>query len=104
MVLILSTPSLWLGMLCGFVFMSLPHSHCSGVTPAAVPPAIPDDFERRVRTLEQQVQRLTETIVRRDGASNPRQGGNGFWYVLTFAGWMMVPLVVAFMYHYKKTL
>ena len=63
------------------------------------------DLERRVRTLEHQVQRLTNTIVnsRASGAQSSQQG-NGFWYVLTFTGWMMVPLVVVFMYHLKKSL
>lgn len=67
-----------------------------------VPPANLTDIERRVRTLEQKVQRLTETIVRREGTGIPREG-NGFWNVLTFAGWALVPLFLAFMYHYKKT-
>ena len=83
----------------------LPHA-CSKVEPnvsqAVVLPANLMDIERRVRTLEQQVQRLTETIVRREGAGIPREG-NGFWNVLTFAGWALVPLFLAFMYHYKKT-
>lgn len=60
-------------------------------------------LERRVKSLEQRVDRLTETVIRRDGGATLRQG-NGFWYVMTFAGWMMVPLIVAFMYHYRKAL
>ena len=87
-------------------------SHCSGATPAAVPPAIPVDIEQRVKTLEQQVKRLeqqvkrlTETVVHREGTdSSRRRQGNGLWYVLTFAGLMTVPLVVAFMFRYKKAL
>lgn len=72
------------------------------VDQAVVPPANLTGIERRVRTLEQQMQRLTETIVRREGAGIPREG-NGFWNVLTFAGWALIPLLLAFMYHYKKT-
>ena len=64
------------------------------------------DLERRVRTLEHQVQRLTNTVVNSRPAtqSSASSQGNGFWYVLTFTGWMMVPLVVVFMYHFKKSL
>ena len=70
-------------------------------------PALPANvigLERRVKSLEQRVDRLTDTVIRRDSGGSLRQGNNGFWYVMTFAGWMMVPLIVAFMYHYKKSL
>jgi len=70
-----------------------------------MPPAIPADMEQRVKTLEEQVQRLTDTIMHTDGADSPRQRqGNGFWYVLTFAGLGMIPLAITLMYHYKKAL
>ena len=66
------------------------------------------DLERRVRTLEHQVQRLTNSVVNSRPAaaaqSSASNQGNGFWYVLTFTGWMMVPLVAVFMYHFKKSL
>ena len=64
------------------------------------------DLERRVRTLEHQVQRLTNTVVssRPSIASAGSNRGNNFWYVVTFTGWMMVPLIVVFMYHLKKSL
>ena len=69
-------------------------------------PALPTNvsgLERRVKSLEQRVDRLTEIAIHRDSGGSPRQG-NGFWYVMTFAGWMMVPLIVAFMYQYRKAL
>ena len=62
------------------------------------------ELERRVRTLEHQVQRLTNTVVNSRSVTQSSSQGNGFWYVLTFTGWMMVPLVVVFMYHFKKSL
>ena len=64
------------------------------------------DLERRVRTLEHQVQRLTNTVVnsRPVTQSSAASQGNGFWYVLTFTGWMMVPLLAVVMYHFKKSL
>ena len=58
--------------------------------------------------LEGKVQRLTESFLssqRSGGGDVGREGtdkGNGLWYVLTFAGWMMVPLIVVFMYQFKK--
>ena len=60
------------------------------------------DLDMRVRTLEQQVQRLKDVAVNRGGVVHPDRGGNNFWYVVTFAGWMMVPLIVAYMYRYKR--
>ena len=64
------------------------------------------DLERRVRTLEHQVQRLTNTLVssRPGTASAGSNRGNNFWNVVTFTGWVMVPLIVVFMYHFKKSL
>ena len=64
------------------------------------------DLERRVRTLEHQVQRLTNTVVssRSSTASAASSRGSNFWYVVTFTGWMMVPLIVVFMYRFKKSL
>lgn len=72
-----------------------------------LPNANVSDIERRLRTLENKVQRLTETVLNhqdnlRRAGSNDDSGGNGFWYVMTFAGWMMVPLIVVFMYRFKK--
>ena len=80
----------------------------SSTEPAPVPslnpvphPTEPTGLERRVRSLEERVDRLTEVVVHR-GASAPAQG-NRFWYALTLAGWVMVPLIVVYMFHYKKT-
>ena len=61
------------------------------------------DLERRVKSLEQKVQKVTEAVVRRDNTLSDSRQGSRFWYVLTLAGWMMVPLIVTFMYHYRKT-
>lgn len=61
------------------------------------------DLDRRVASLEEKVQRLTETVIRRDSSDSQSQG-NGFWYVLTFAGWIMVPLAIVFMFHYRKSI
>lgn len=79
------------------------HQNCRNSAGGLQNTNIPD-VERRLRTLENKVQRLTETFLnhqdnRRIGDSC--DGGNGFWYVMSFAGWMMVPLIVAFMYRYK---
>lgn len=60
------------------------------------------DLNQRVRTLEQQVQRLRDVAVTRGGSVHSAKDGNRFWYVVTFAGWMMVPLIMAFMYRYRK--
>lgn len=70
--------------------------------PPAAPPSqtAAPELEARVRSLEQRMDRLTEAVVRRDGAEQRK--GNGFWTVLTFAGWIMVPLVVVYLYHYRK--
>ncbi len=60
------------------------------------------ELEGRVRVLEQRVDRLTDAALRRD--STRQQKGNGFWNVVTFAGWIMVPLIVVYLYHYRKSL
>ena len=60
------------------------------------------DLDKRVKTLEQQVQRLKDIAVNRGGPSGQVKQGNNFWYVLTFAGWMMVPLIVVYMYRYRR--
>lgn len=57
---------------------------------------------QRVLDLEQQVQRLEADLARMGGTS--RGGPSQFWYIVTFAGWMMVPLIVVCMYHYKKNM
>ena len=64
-------------------------------------PAIAD-LDKRVRTLEQQVQRLKDIAVNRGGPAGQAKQGNNFWYVLTFAGWMMIPLIVVYMYRYRR--
>lgn len=54
------------------------------------------------------MQRLTETVLSYDQIPPTvdvmAKKGNGFWYVVSFAGWMMVPLIAVFMYQYKKAL
>ena len=83
-----------------------PHSHTHTPSDAAAMQSAEQaellDLHRRVSNLEQQVQRLTETVVRRDSSSASAARGNSFWYALTFAGWVMVPLVVVYMFHYRK--
>ena len=50
----------------------------------------------RVTSLEARVCSL-ETNVDRRGS-----GPGRFWYILTFASWMMVPLVVVYLFHFRK--
>lgn len=54
------------------------------------------ELEMRVQSLENEVARVAV------GSGGSRNGPNRFWYVLTFAGWMMVPLIVVYVFHYKK--
>eukprot|EP00731_Ephydatia_muelleri_P010574 Em0005g1160a len=62
-----------------------------------------DNLEQRVQVLEEKVQRLNEALGSGEVLFlGPRQG-NGFWTVLSFASWIMVPLVFVFMYQYKKS-
>ncbi len=75
--------------------------------PQAAPPTHPPapisvELEARVRLLEQRVDRLTEAVVRTDTMG--QQKGNGFWTVVTFAGWIMVPLIVVYLYHFRKSM
>lgn len=78
-------------------------------TAAAKASGASPDLERRVSTLETKLERLTETFL--SSQQNPRGvargadsaiGGSRFWYVVTFAGWMMVPLIAVCMYQLKN--
>ena len=74
-------------------------------TSSTAPSGPSSDLERRVTTLETKLERLTETFLSSQqnprGATSPT-GGSRFWYVVTFAGWMMVPLIVVCMYQFKN--
>ena len=83
--------------------------------PRPEPPSTPADnvtvgdlqsCERRLQSLESQVKYLQRAVLQggAGGGGGGRRGeGSRVWYVLTFAGWLMVPLVVVFMFHYRKT-
>lgn len=45
------------------------------------------------------VDRLADTLEQNGPGAD---SGNRFWYVMTFASWVMVPLIVAFVYKFKK--
>ena len=55
-----------------------------------------------VFALEQRVQRLEDDVARMGGTTG--SAPSRFWYIVTFAGWMMVPLIVVYMYHYKRNM
>ena len=62
--------------------------------------------EQRLQSLESQVKGLQRVVVQQaggGGGGRRRNEGSRVWYALTFAGWLMVPLVVVFMFHYRKT-
>ena len=63
-------------------------------------------LERRLGSLESQVKGLRRAVLQQaggGGGGGRRSEGSRVWYALTFAGWLMVPLVVVFMFHYRKT-
>ena len=60
------------------------------------------DLERRLQSLEQQVHTLRQAVMQQGGRGNTSNQGFGVWPALTFATWLLVPLVVVFMAHYKK--
>ena len=60
-------------------------------------------FERRLQGLEVQVRGLQQAVLQGGGGARRRGEGSRVWYALTFTGWLMVPLVVVFMFHYRKT-
>lgn len=61
------------------------------------------DLEQRVQVLEEKVQRLNEALGSVEMLSLGPRHGNGFWSVLSFASWIMVPLICVFMYQYKRS-
>ena len=84
-------------------------THPAAATPPVGASAPTSDLERRVSTLETKLERLTETFLssqqqnsRVASGSSSVVGGSRFWYVVTFAGWMMVPLIVVCMYQFKN--
>jgi len=49
------------------------------------------------------VQDILKNQARQVGpSSSGGGGGNSFWYVLTFASWMLVPLITVYWYRLKK--
>ena len=77
-----------------------PHEHQEPQAVIQESPAL-TDLDRRVRSLEQQVQRLRDVAVNRSVPGETKQRNN-VWYVLTFAGWMMIPLIVMYMNRYRR--
>ena len=71
--------------------------------PPIVPVAELESLGRRVQSLEQQMQTLRQAVIQQSGPSSSGRQGYSVWNALTFAGWLMVPLVVVFMFHYRKT-
>ena len=103
----------------------LPHTHTHAYTHRALGPEPPmpvpldsgrraegrggvqegydlQDLERRVHSLEQQVHTLRQAVMQQGGRGSAPHQGFGVWPALTFAAWLLVPLVVVFMAHYKK--
>ena len=81
-----------------------PYSEVSRPT-AAVDQATIRNLDRRLQSLEQQMRTVRQAVLqqRNNRGSGSQNQGSRVWYVLTFAGWVMVPLVVVFMFHYRKT-
>ena len=71
--------------------------------PGGVERVITQNLERRVHNLEQQMTSLRQVVMQKGSHAGPASQGHSVWSALTFAGWLMVPLVVVFMYHYRKT-
>lgn len=64
------------------------------------------NLDRRVQSLEYQMKTVQQAVLKQassSGGSNRQNTGSRVWNALTFAGWLMVPLVVVFMFHYHKT-
>ena len=88
---------------CQWINLTLSRTEPEELTCTSKDKAVQNDLEVRVQVLEEKVQRLSEAL----GSGEvflfaPRQG-NGVWTVLSFASWIMVPLICVFMYQYKRT-
>lgn len=81
-----------------FVVFCLCRNPGSGEAVVPQPNASTVELEHRVRTLEDKVQQLTETLQSQGGQVG---GVSNFWYVVTFTGWMLAPLVAIFAYRFK---
>ena len=55
---------------------------------------------QRLLNLETKVQNLENSVAH----AGSRGGPGRFWYILSFASWMMVPLIVVYVFHYKKNM
>ena len=65
--------------------------------------AMLQNLDRRVQSLEQQMRSVKQVVLQQNSWGTPERRGYGVWNALTFAGWLMVPLIVVFMFHYRKT-
>ena len=79
-------------------------SEVAGGAAAAVDRETLLNLEWRLQTVEQKVRGLQQAMLQQAAGGGARRNeGSRVWYALTFAGWLMVPLVVVFMFHYRKT-
>ena len=78
-------------------------AHVTATRPQQVDQAMLQNLDRRVQSLEQQMRSVKQAVLQQNSRGTPGRRGYGVWHALTFAGWLMVPLVVVFMFHYRKT-